>query len=320
MTRPEIDPEKIAALLDGRLSGQEREALLAQLASSPEHVELFTDASVIAHELGIIAPAADSAPAAQHSSSNGVRPLVATGTVAGAPTLSTARRRWRPAWSAAVGVALLAVVGTWALKRAGVREENVPASGALIAGAGSGIPAGWDGTPWRATRGESAALTPKARAVRIGARLADLELAVQAGDTVARGIVDDVLVLLDGVPLSGSVAQVYEALRDSVGVASGAQAVLVQRGYDGVAELLGRPDVTLGTWTETARIAAARKNSEFFASSRTTQMLRDLSASAPDQQTRGAVGRITALLPVSTSTDWTSLEAATTELLRASAR
>jgi anti-sigma factor RsiW len=319
MTKPEIDPERIAALLDGRLSGHEREVLLSELASSPEQLALLADASMIAQELRLNSSSPDSGPAADNR--DGVRRLVATEAAAPQPSLIKARqRRWTPAWSAAVAAALLIVIAPWVLRRAGFRSESAAPGGSSIARVEPSIPVGWDGTPWSVTRGASAALTPKARAVRVGARLADLELTIVAGDSAARGIVDDVIALVEGVPLSGSVTQVYEALRDSIGVAPSQLTPLVQRGYDGVSALLGRSDVALGTWLETARIAAARKNSAFFTSAQTRQMLRDLNATALDQQTQGALSRVAAMLPVSTATDWSSLEAETTELLRASAR
>ena len=318
MTRPEIDPERIAALLDGRLSGQERDALLSQLASSREHLELFADASIIAGELGVASSAAE---AASTSNMNDVRPLRVREATPNRHTISTGRPRRRTrVWTAAMVVGVLIVASPWALRRAGFRGESPSQGGSIIAQVEPGIPAGWDGTPWSATRSESAALTPQARAVRIGARLADLELTIAAGDSAAGGVVDDVIALLAGVPLSGSVSQVYEALRDSIGAAPSQLTPLVQRGHEGAAALLGRSDVALGTWTETARIASVRKNSAFFASPQTTQTLRDLTASAADQRTRGALSKLAALLPVSSATDWSSLEAATTELLRASAR
>ena len=321
MTKPDIDPERIAALIDGRLSGQERDALLSQLASSREYLELFADASIIARELGLPPSPADSGSPADSSSNSNVDPgraLVASAVTR--PTLVATKRRKTRVWTAALAAALLIVFAPWALERAGFPGDKGSPAASIIAQLEPGIPVGWDGTPWSATRGESAALTPKARAVRVGARSADLELTLAAGDGAARGIADDIIALLAGAPLSGSVAQVYEAVRDSIGVAPSRLTPLVQRGYDGATELLGRSDVALGTWTEAARVAAARRNSAFFASAQTTRTLRDLTANASDQQTQSALSRLSALLPVSPTTDWSSLEAAATELLRASAR
>jgi hypothetical protein len=319
MTKPEIDPERIAALLDGRLSGHEREVLLSELASSPEQLALLADASMIAEELRLSSSPPDSGSAADNR--DAIRRLVATEAAAPHLSLVTARqRRWKPAWSAAVAAALLIVIAPWVLRRSGFRGESAVPGGSAIARVEPSIPVGWDGTPWSVTRGASAALTPRARAVRVGARLADLELTVAAGDSVSRGIVDDIIALVEGVPLSGSVTQVYEVLRDSIGVAPSQLTPLVERGYDGVSALLGRSDVALGRWLETARIAAVRRNNAFFTSAQTTQMLRDLKATAVGQQAQDALSRVAAMLPVSTATDWSSLEAATTELLRASAR
>src|SRR5688572_3407035 len=51
MREPSIDPERLAALLDGRLSDDEREALLADLARSEDAMEALGDAAAVLREL-----------------------------------------------------------------------------------------------------------------------------------------------------------------------------------------------------------------------------------------------------------------------------
>ena len=47
-----MDPERLAALLDGRLDGRDRAAALAELASSGAAIEVACDAAAVLEELG----------------------------------------------------------------------------------------------------------------------------------------------------------------------------------------------------------------------------------------------------------------------------
>lgn len=49
--RPEsVDPERIGALVDGRLSGQELVEVIAEIAASDEATDVFTDTAAIIRE------------------------------------------------------------------------------------------------------------------------------------------------------------------------------------------------------------------------------------------------------------------------------
>src|SRR5688572_15254455 len=67
LNAPPIDPERIAALIDGRLSSAEREALLAQLDASPEMFEAYVDAVSAMPEISAESAAAEGAPASPAS-------------------------------------------------------------------------------------------------------------------------------------------------------------------------------------------------------------------------------------------------------------
>src|SRR5215467_6869448 len=50
-TGKRLDPNELAALIDGRLSAAERDATLARLSASPDDLEIVADAIAIAEEL-----------------------------------------------------------------------------------------------------------------------------------------------------------------------------------------------------------------------------------------------------------------------------
>ncbi len=158
----EADAERLAALLDGRLDERRRAEAVARLASSDDEFEAFVDALAVTREL----EAEDAA--------EGVTPL-----------RPRVRQRWwrRPGgqWAAIAavlaGLALLPAV--WSRGRdPGVDDPQSYA--ALLESKGAGLPAGWDPTPWRTTRGAGDPLTPQARAVRLGVHMTDLEAAIAA--------------------------------------------------------------------------------------------------------------------------------------------
>src|SRR3569833_2178062 len=64
-----IDPERLAALMEGKLSASEAAAVRAELAASdPELLAAFADAGAVASELGIINDAPAIRPASRRRS------------------------------------------------------------------------------------------------------------------------------------------------------------------------------------------------------------------------------------------------------------
>ncbi|HLM69081.1 MAG TPA: hypothetical protein VK358_16195, partial [Longimicrobium sp.] len=162
------DPQRLAALLDERLSGAERDELLARLADSDEDLALFAEAAAVQRELEEEDEAA-SVP--------GVLPL--------RPAARPARglnRRWLAAAAVVAGLALVPLA--WRATQDGAVREPAQAVAMLEDRAG-GLPADWDVRPWSGTRGGGDNPADDALSVQVGAYVVDLDLAVRARDAGA---------------------------------------------------------------------------------------------------------------------------------------
>jgi len=281
MHDPTVDARRVAALLDGRLDGAERQQLLAELGASDEALGAYADAAAVLAELereGVVAAVSpdivdigDQAAAEAAAAGSPATVPARAAPVASIADVRARRRnepRWRvPPWmalAAGIAVVMAAPALWWRARPAG--EDGVVAGAtsyaALLApdARGGGLPAGWNGTPWRTTRGAGDPLTPEARAVRIGARLTDLELAAAARDSATvRVIAAEVAALLDEVQVGGAAAVTYRALATSLVD----RAALAGARRD-AALVAGEEAVALGMWLEAARVAAARRDAAFF--------------------------------------------------------
>jgi hypothetical protein len=254
MSDSPIDPERIAALIDGRLGERERAELLARLAtSSDDDLESVADAVAVAREL--------------------------EGENAAAPAAVRRRPSWRRppgSWlalaAAAVGVVLAPAI--WWSTRGQDGAGDPSRFARAITQAEGGLPAGWDTHPWGATRSAPAGLTPQARAVRVGARMTDLELAARAGDPRTAELAGDVVALLADVPGSGPATTDYRAvMMADPGGPSERLTALVERARMSVTPIFDRDYLEVGAWLEAARLAASRRDSAFFASRASRDML-----------------------------------------------
>jgi hypothetical protein len=263
VTDPTDDAERIAALLDGRLGARERAEVLARLGESDAAFEAFVDAAAVLRE----------------SPEESVRPL-------------TRPQRWRaPALALAAAVVLGAIIVPFVRSR-NVSVDGDPGRFVSLLGPG-GLPAGWDGVPWTTTRGGGEPLTDAARAIRIGARLTDLAVAVNAGDSTAPQIAAAIAALLEPIPASSPASLVFRALGNP-NASKQERAALVSRGADAAAALTSRRAVSRGEWLEAARIAALRHDDAFF-NSATSQAIM---AQEPTLRTRR----------VGSDADWISVE------------
>lgn len=279
-----IDPETLAALLDGTLDAAERDRVLATLARSEEAYEDFLEARAVLSELaddagGEHAPAGTVAPPTSGPSS--AAPLAAT-PAAPAPQAPGSPRvaqpgarvhRWRRGGLAAtVSLLAAAVIALTVLMRDGMPPdaartlvtarqltETVDRDGGMVGAFG----AGWDRPSWSAVRGAEEGLSERARAFRSGVRLAQLELTLGVADTVGAATVAVPLARLvasvaGGAPMARRVEQVARlgasaspAMRDSLAFAL--------RGATGMPLWFD-----LGVWSETARLAARGGHVAFF--------------------------------------------------------
>ncbi len=252
------DAERLASLIDGRLEEPARSELLAQLASSDDDLDVFADALAALGEAGV-----DTAAVVPATTELKPAPL----RVQSAPRRtyrSVSPRRW--GLIAAIAAGLLFAP----LLLIQLRHPSHPSRGdsdtvsALVRTLPAGLPAGWDDHPWRATRGESAPLTDEARAVKLGARLTDLALAVHARDSSAARYAASVAALLDDMPAAAPIAGIYRDVAARAGAAPEQLWPGLDRGAAAVRRLPNAELIELGSWLEGARVAAAHQDNAFF--------------------------------------------------------
>lgn len=253
------DQERIAALLDGRLGARERDELLARLAESDDDLALLADAAAVSGEL--------------EEEGAGTEPARADGDeVAGVVPLHTRRRPWaRRALAVAAVAAGLAVVPLLWMQRGGRGADADATPVVLLAADGAGLPAGWEARPWGTTRGAGDPLTEPARAVRVGALLTDLELAVRGRDPAAARLAGEVALLLDAIPAAGPVAARYYDIEERAGEAPERLLPLLAAGRGEAATMVGAERMEVGEWAEAGRIAAASRDAAFFRAPETAE-------------------------------------------------
>lgn len=327
MKEPKIDSERLGALLDGRLQGRDRAELLARLEQSDEDYEVFADAASLLAELeeeAVVAPApvAGGAAAAPPVAvvEEGVIPLRPRGSGRMAPRPLV---RWLALAAAVAAVALTPVL--WSRLRA--PEPADPARlVAILNEPDAGLPAGWiNSRPWGTTRGLGDPLTLEARSVRLGALLVDLELAVRAREAEGTSrLAGEVVGLLqggrdgEGVRASGLVTAVYDDIASRAGETPETLDEPLAEGRAAVMALTEAEHVRLGAWVEAARIAAVRRDAEFFRS-RDTRAALDHAAEllAANEPAQAAVERIRAAVRAEGAPEWRALAGHLDEVLRA---
>ena len=325
MNKPTIDAEQLAALLDGRLTDAERRALIERLAESPSDLTAFADAASVIGELGLAPTDATSEPAAKSGDTPGpiqavrLEPAAPQAAISAPRSAATTPLQSRGRWyAAAAAIAAIAILPLW-IARARPRD-SVADVVALVDRLEPGLPVNWDGEPWEVTRGASADLTTAPHTARIGARLTDLEVAANAGDTTAIGIAEDIARLLDAIPASGAAATIYERIHAAADARPETLTPLVRQGRHALAGLVDSDWLEAGAWVEAARLAAARHDASFFASGTTRRIIEHASADATRPAVAAAMVGVGRFLPADARTDWSALEAAATTALREMAR
>jgi hypothetical protein len=294
------DDERLSALLQGQLSGPERDELLAHLAASDDDYEVFNDAVEIlaALEEQDASSAAAEEPAA-------VIPL------------SQPQRPWRPPvrWlSLAAVLAGVALVSTLALRGRTPVGGNPVWLAAAVHTPGEGLPEGWTEEPlWPGDRGDaSSGGTDEAMAARAGAKLVELAVAIRARDTAESQLRAMQLQDLEGgvgnaTPLrvigrrAGEPPEVLEDLLDEA--------------RDGLADRYENDEyLQLGAWTRAALFAAAARNEDFFRDDASRDMLgRAERLTRRDAAARDAVKQVS---NAAETPNWDLLEPSLKTLLR----
>lgn len=300
MKKPTKDDERLSALLDGQVSGPERDELLAHLAASDDDYEVFNDAAEIlgALEEEDLREAAAEEPAK-------VIPM------------AQPRRPWRPPvrWIALAAVlAGVVVVSNLALRRGTPAGGDPVLLAALVHRADEPLPAILDeARPWSTPRGgDVSGSEDPAQAAQAGAFMVDLAVAVRAGNSAAIKLL---------------ATQVSDRFQEGMGgdtplrqIAARPNASpdelerLLRRATDGL-EYLGADYLQLGAWTRAGMLAAAAHQEEFFREDASRDMLR-----RAEQWTRGddaaAVEQVGEALRTEPR-DWDALDSALAALLNA---
>lgn len=293
-----IDPNLLAAFLENRLTAEERRRVIDRLNASREDYETFAEAAGVLDELRTDPPSMEPAPAS-----------------APTPAQRTRGSRWPwllvplAAAAAAIVVVLPSLRGTadvGQLLALAAPSEIVTESGqgALTRQLG----ADWSATGWSVTRGGSEA-AGAASEFRIGARLADLEIALDQRDTDAAQLAAaELAALLDQVPGGTAVALQYSsgAAGPVAGTAASARASLQA--------LLGRSTaLRLGIWTEQARLAVLAGAIDYFDDA-AMSALRGIAADVPQH-----AAQVAAVERAVETGDTAALRTAIEELVRSAA-
>lgn len=291
-----IDPERIAALLDGRLSEAERAELLARLDASPEAFEAYADAVATTRELerdGVIPAAAFTASRASRGSPR--------------PWLSGNGR-----WMALAATVLVAIaVGLLWPGRRGAMLANPRLVVAALAPSAATMDSIWRRVPWSEVRGDADLLSPRARAVRIGARIADFELLARLGDTAAAPAAMQIAALLDDVPAGAPAAANYRSLAADSATRT-TQALTAAASF--AEQVAGARDVRLGAWLEAARIAATEQDADFLSSVDSRQALRALDR-VVDGEAAATLADLRRAIESSPAPDWATVQVSLARLL-----
>lgn len=275
--RPLVDdPEALAAFIDGRADDAARAAAVARLAESSEAADILADAvaalgdSAVDADPGVEQRATAPEPVV-HAIDAGVR-----------------RQRFGlrsaplPYVAAALAAGLVAFV---AINRSRSSDRNVSSDPGLFA-SGLIVPSSiadsvLSARPWTEVRGggaggvNTAANAGRARAVRIGAYITDVDVVLRsatsspAHDSAADRALSDLIAALESVPGEATAAQEFRLLRDqpqhrTTGAFAQAR---------GAAALVDPDMVRLGAWAEAARYAAWTRDTAFFAQPATDAVL-----------------------------------------------
>ena len=241
MNHERLDEETLAAFLDGTLPAEERASVLNALANNPEAYAEFLDAASIA-----AAANADIAPGVARA--NGPRRLPRSMMLAG-PLLA----------AAGIAAVILVARGPRASDTIDLMQGAQLASVSGAGGVDASLGGDWDRPGWSVVRGGEASTSSAGTSARVGARVAQLEYAASASDSVAwQRVAATLAELVTSIEGSGPVAQ---QLRRGAVPGAGDRATLARQ----LRELSGTPSAfDVGAWLETARLATASGRLDYF--------------------------------------------------------
>ncbi|HEX8210984.1 MAG TPA: hypothetical protein VF584_12490 [Longimicrobium sp.] len=309
--------ERLAALLDGRLDAHRRDELLTELATSEDDFDAYADAVAITAELEGAAPETTPIKAASLVTPIPVAPEVththATPEVTPIHDAPSRRRGLAPRWLAVAAVLTGVALAPWLWTR-------FAADRGLVAVEADALPAGWDASPWGITRGAGDGLTDDARAIRLGVRLVDLELAVRGRDPGTAQLATETAMLLEGISAAAP-AGIYHEIARRAGEPAERLEPLLEEGRELVPQMAGEEQVKLGAWIESARIAAATRDQTFFARRANRSQLKRMAGDATlPPSARSTAARLRIAVETASAQDWSLLERELAGLLRSLGR
>lgn len=288
MDRPTVDAERLAALMDGALSESERNLVLQSLASSPDSLEILAESAAVARDIE------------QPNSEK----------------LSVGRRRsgWRrrdAVWlAAAAGLAGVAVLSWGVVYRQGRGVRDPSAFAKDLARQGAAIPKEWHslGASGASLRGGEVVSDSQQRAARVGADISDLTVALAAHDERAASIANRIATLLESSPDAAAepTAALFRQLGAEKELNDSTVAALTLAARS-AAELTDAKVVNAGAWIEAARLAAHRRDSRFFRTKGSRDMLERLTRAGWLDDAAHTAARAVASEVRSPTPDWTSL-------------
>jgi hypothetical protein len=263
MAAPEdSDLELIAAFIDGKLAGSERERVVKLLGESEPAFEIYADA---VRTLGDIGQAGSDSVVSLEDRRNQKR---------------RTSRWWIAAPAAAAAVLLLAVMPMMRDRR-GVSGLELPTQAMLEplkgqAGVATALRVQLEQPSWSVTRGGRTVGVDSTTALRLGVRVTDLQAALDLGDRERASRVATEIIGLVG-PLSVTEASVaeYEAIRarlasgDSIGQVSAA----ATSAENNLQPLLKSRWFGFGKWYGAGELAALAHSASFFSDPHTREFL-----------------------------------------------
>jgi hypothetical protein len=298
---PLTNDERIAALLDGRLNEQERAALLAELGTSDDELDLLIESAGITAELE------------EEDRAAGVVPITMPRPGEAEPRTPVRPPVWRrmPVLAAAA-VAVLAIGGGVLLTRGAGRQGSASDAAARALAAEGGVPEDLIHV-FAETRGGGGELGVPAVSFRYGTLDADLEIAALRGSDQerVRATADSVAILLAE---NGQNA----AARDYARIAERPDTPTpesLQRLRRETTDLLNERMVAFGRWVQMARIAAYRRDAAFFRSGTSASYVTG-TMQGWDPGTASALQRVRDAISTDGTPDWARLRPALDELQR----
>ena len=241
-----LDRTKLAAFIDGRLAGAERDAVLTRVAASPTDLEIVADALAVAAELDEDVTDIQRAAARR------------------------ALKRPRATTWVAIAAAIVVVATVPLMSR--MTRSGVDGYASLLVNR-SPLGEGWEAHSWSATRGANDGISERVRAVRVGALTSTLDVAAAMRDSAALQIAGQIAALLDDVSGASSAVAAYRDVAKGGALPSIAQ---LREARNQARRMVTPNAFDDGAWLEAARIAASEHDTMFFVVPASRDRMKDL--------------------------------------------